>query len=319
MNGRDALAGPQPFSGQGFASYGRTIQPGDRGYCLHGGNIPIGGLASARCDPPQPQPPPTCLKPPGIILPVRITYLGHATVLIELDGLRVLTDPLLRPRVLHLRRVAPVPTREQLAEVDVVLISHAHHDHLDTRSLRMLGGAPRVLCPEPARRAVAGAGSTPEVMGVGGYVRAGEVEIEAVRAEHDGRRFPQDRRADALGFVVRGAGGSVYFAGDTGWFDEIGEVGEVDVALLPVAGWGPRLGPGHLDPDEAARAAALISPRVAIPIHWGTYERVAMTLAGHRSDPARRFRDQLSELAPGVAAELLEPGASLEIAPAPSA
>ncbi len=251
---------------------------------------------------------------------MRITYLGHATVLIELDGLELLTDPLLRRRVMHLRRVVPGPTREQLSGVDVVLISHAHHDHLDSRSLRMVGGAPRVLCPEPARRTVAATGLTPEVMGAGGYVRVGDVEIEAVRAEHDGRRFPQDRRSDAIGFVVRGTGGSVYFAGDTGWFDGIGEeVGEVDVALLPVAGWGPRLGPGHLDPDEAARAAALISPRVAIPIHWGTYERVAMTLTGHRSDPARRFCDQLAELAPGVAAELLEPGASLAIAPAPSA
>jgi L-ascorbate metabolism protein UlaG (beta-lactamase superfamily) len=255
----------------------------------------------------------------GIIAGVRITYLGHATVLIELDGLELLTDPLLRRRVLHLRRVVPGVTREQLANVDAVLISHAHHDHLDTRSLRMVGGTPRALCPEPARRAVAGAGLTPEVMGVGGYARVGGVEIEAVRAEHDGRRFPQDRRSDAIGFFLRGAGGSVYFAGDTGWFEEIGEVGEVDVALLPVAGWGPRLGPGHLDPEEAARAAARIEPRVAIPIHWGTYERLAMTMTGHRSDPARRFCDQLAELAPGVSAELLEPGESLEIDPAPSA
>jgi L-ascorbate metabolism protein UlaG (beta-lactamase superfamily) len=184
----------------------------------------------------------------------------------------------------------------------------------------MVKGAPRVLCPEPARRAVAGTGLTPEVMGAGGYVHADGVEITAVRAEHDGRRFPQDRRSDAVGFVVRGDGGSVYFAGDTGWFDRIGEeVGEVDVALLPVAGWGPRLGPGHLDPEEAARAAAQISPRIAIPIHWGTYERLAMTVTGHRSDPARRFCDQLAELAPGVASELLAPGASLEVEPAPSA
>lgn len=249
---------------------------------------------------------------------MRITYLGHASLLIEIGGLKFLTDPLLRRRVMHLRRVAPEATPAQLAGVDLILISHAHHDHLDTRSLKLIGGEPRVLCPEPARRAVAAAGLAPEVMGVGGFTLAGDVEVEAVRAEHDGRRFPHDRRSDALGFLLRAAGESVYFAGDTGWFEEIGEVGEVDVALLPVAGWGPRLGPGHLDPDEAARAAARIAPRVAIPIHWGTYERVAMTIDGHRSDPARRFCDQVAELAPGVAAELLEPGASLDVAPAPS-
>lgn len=251
---------------------------------------------------------------------MRVTYLGHASVLIELDGLRILTDPLLRRRILHLRRVAPEVNPDELVGIDVILISHAHHDHLDTRSLRMIGGESRVLCPEPARRAVAAAGLRPEVMGVGGLTMVGDVEVEAVHADHDGRRYPQNRRRDALGYVVRGPSGSVYFAGDTGWFEEVGEVGEVDVALLPVAGWGPRLGPGHLDPAEAARAAALISPRVAIPIHWGTYERMAMPTTSHRADPARRFRAQLGGLAPGVSAELLEPGASLEVAPArPSA
>ncbi len=246
---------------------------------------------------------------------MRITYLGHSSVIIELDGLKVLTDPLLRRRVLHLRRVAPEATPEQLAEVDLILISHAHHDHLDRRSLKLVGGGPRVLCPAPARRAVGAAGLMPEVMAAGGSARVGDVEVEAVRADHDGRRYPHHRRSDALGFVVRGRGGSVYFAGDTGWFEEIGDVDGIDVALLPVAGWGPHLGPGHLNPDEAASAAALISPRVAIPIHWGTYERMAMTLVGHRSDPARRFCDQLAELAPGVDAELLEPSASLDVVP----
>jgi L-ascorbate metabolism protein UlaG (beta-lactamase superfamily) len=154
-------------------------------------------------------------------------------------------------------------------------------------------------------------------MGAGGYARVGGVEIEAVRAEHDGRRFPQDRRSDAIGFVLRGAGGSVYFAGDTGWFEEIGEVGEVDVALLPVAGWGPKLGPGHLDAGEAARAAALIAPRVAIPIHWGTYERIGMD-TGHRAAAGRRVCGQRSELAPEIAAGLLAPGATHDVAAAGS-
>ena len=248
---------------------------------------------------------------------MRITYLGHASVLIGFDGFEVLTDPLLRPRIAHLRRVAPAVPAERLAGVDLILVSHAHHDHLDTRSLRMVRGGPRVLCPAPARRAVAAAGLQPEAMAVGGHARIGAVEVEAVRADHDGRRWPHHRRGDALGFVVRSPAESVYFAGDTGWFEEIGEVGKVDVALLPVAGWGPKLGPGHLDPGEAARAAALIAPRVAIPIHWGTYERIGMD-TGHRAAPARRFCDQLSELAPEVAAELLAPGEALDVAAAGS-
>jgi L-ascorbate metabolism protein UlaG (beta-lactamase superfamily) len=249
-------------------------------------------------------------------VPLRITYLGHASLLIELDGLRVLTDPLLRPRVLHLRRVAPAVTAEQLADIDLILISHAHHDHVDIGSLKLIGGAPRVLCPGAARRAVASAGLKPEVLATGATVDLGAVAIEAVRAEHDGRRMPHHSETEALGYVLRGPSGSVYFAGDTGFFDEIVEIGAIEVALLPVAGWGPRLGPGHLNPDEAARAAALISPRVAIPIHWGSYERIAMRRVGGWAEPAQRFVDQVGELAPGVRAELLEPGASLVLEPA---
>ncbi len=245
--------------------------------------------------------------------PIRITYIGHASVLIEIDGLRLLTDPLLRSRIFHLRRVAPTATPEQLTDIDLVLVSHAHHDHLDVGSLKMLAGAPPVICPPPARRAVTASGLEAEVLIEGTTVQRGPVTIEAVRAEHDGRRLPLQSDGTALGYVLKGPSGSVYFAGDTGFFDAIGEVGNVDVALLPVAGWGPRLGSGHLDPDEAARAAALIAPRIAIPIHWGSYERLAMRRVVDRSDPARRFCDQLKELSPGVRATLLEPGSSLEV------
>jgi L-ascorbate metabolism protein UlaG (beta-lactamase superfamily) len=247
------------------------------------------------------------------VTPIRITYIGHASLLIEIDGLRVLTDPLLRSRMLHLRRVAPAATPEQLTDLDLILVSHAHHDHLDVGSLKMLVGTPPVICPPPARRAVAASGLEAEVLIEGTTVQRGSVTIEAVRAEHDGRRLPLQSDGTALGYVLRGPSGSVYFAGDTGFFDAIGEVGSVDVAMLPVAGWGPRLGPGHLDPDEAARAAALIAPRIAIPIHWGSYERLAMRRVGERSDPAKRFCDQLAELSPGVRPALLEPGSALEV------
>jgi L-ascorbate metabolism protein UlaG (beta-lactamase superfamily) len=244
--------------------------------------------------------------------PIRITYLGHASLLIEMDGLRMLTDPLLRSRVFHLRRIAPEVTFEQLSDIDLVLVSHAHHDHLDVPSLRMVEGTPPVFCPAPGRRAVSASGLEPEVLIEGTTARHGPVTIEAVRADHDGRRLPHHSDGTALGYVLRGPSGSVYFAGDTGFFDSIGEVGNVDVALLPVAGWGPRLGPGHLDPEEAARAATLIAPRIAIPIHWGSYERLAMKRAGGRSDPAKRFCDQVGELSPDIRAELLEPGSALE-------
>lgn len=246
---------------------------------------------------------------------MKITYIGHATVLVDIDGRRIITDPLLRPRILGaLRRVAPPATEEQLTGVDLVLLSHAHHDHLDAASLRMLDGMPRVALPEPARHVVASVGMPQDVMGEGDVLDLGDgVTVEAVNADHDGRRMPWHRDGTALGYVVRGPSGSVYFAGDTDVFAGMSDFRGVDAALLPVSGWGPRLPAGHMGPEEAAEAVALVEPRVAIPIHWGAYERIAMRADPLRERRARRFVDQVSADSPSVRAELLEPGSSIEI------
>jgi L-ascorbate metabolism protein UlaG (beta-lactamase superfamily) len=106
----------------------------------------------------------------------------------------------------------------------------------------------------------------------------------------------------------------VYFAGDTDVFAGMAELGPLDVALLPVWGWGPSLGPGHMDPEQAARAAALLRPRVAVPIHWGTYLQVGLRrrealLRG----PPHAFADRCAELAPDVEVRVLEPGGTLSL------
>lgn len=245
---------------------------------------------------------------------LQITYVGHASALIELDGVRLLTDPLHRRRIAHIRRVVDAPASEHLDRLDAVLLSHAHHDHLDVPSLKALPGHPPVFCPRPAAGAVRAAGFEARVVTAGDGAEVGGVGIETTEANHDGRRWPlPGRDRDAVGFVVRGAGGeTVYFAGDTGTEADFGAIGPVDVALLPVWGWGPKLGPGHMGPEEAAEAAAAVGAEVAIPIHWGTYERYLMKV-GDRSDPAHRFEAKVAELAPEVKVEILEPGESLSI------
>ena len=108
--------------------------------------------------------------------------------------------------------------------------------------------------------------------------------VRAVPAWHDGRRRPGAQELDTLGFVVDG----IWFAGDTDLDDGLAELrGEVDVALVPIWGWGPSLGPGHMDPEAAARAVALIAPRLAIPIHWGTYYPYGVREHGQLTEPAR--------------------------------
>jgi L-ascorbate metabolism protein UlaG (beta-lactamase superfamily) len=242
-----------------------------------------------------------------------VTYVGHATVLIEAGEARFLTDPLLRGRVGHLRRVASFLPPPAFAAPDGVLISHAHHDHLDLPSLRSL--APSALGVVPRGwGALLGRAGFDDVVEVeaGDRVAVAGVDVLVTDAEHDGRRLPVGRPSPAVGYMIE-SDARIYFAGDTDLFDGMGDLaGEVAVALLPVAGWGRRLPRGHLDPERAAQAAALVRPSVAVPIHWGTF-----TPFGIRHPPAeaapREFARLTRRYAPGVDVRVLEPGERLAI------
>lgn len=241
----------------------------------------------------------------------RISWLGHATVLIEAGGARLLTDPVLRGRVAHLRRHAPLPTA--LDPVDAVLISHVHHDHLDRSSLRTVARREAVaIGPGGAAQLLRGLpfGHVHEVR-TGERIALAGAEVEAVPAWHPTRRWPRRTDYDALGFLVE----RIWFAGDTDLDPAMEELrGRVDVALLPIWGWGPSLGPGHLDPAAAARATALVAPEVVVPIHWGTFLPLG-TRWRHGtalSAPAHAFAAQVARVAPSVRVATLAPGESVD-------
>jgi L-ascorbate metabolism protein UlaG (beta-lactamase superfamily) len=246
----------------------------------------------------------------------RITLVGHATVLIELGRVRLLTDPVLRSRLGHLRRHGAAADPAVGERLDAVLLSHLHLDHLDLPSLRSLDPEIRLLVPRGAGGFLRQAGfANADELVAGDVVDVNGVAVAATRAVHAGQRRPLGPVADAIGFAVRGER-SVYFAGDTDLFPEMAELAPgLDLALLPVWGWGPTLGGGHLDPEAAARAAALLRPRIAVPIHWGTlYPRgLARWKPGPLRDPPRRFAAQVAEVAPGVEVRVLDPGESLEL------
>jgi L-ascorbate metabolism protein UlaG (beta-lactamase superfamily) len=244
-----------------------------------------------------------------------VAYLGHATVLIELDGTKLLTDPLLRRRVTHLRR-ADDPRTEGLDELDAVLISHAHHDHLHPPSLRLLDRSTRIVVPKGLGRLVTRRGfSSVEEIGEGGRAEIGSLRVRATHAEHAGTRRPGWLKAPALGYAIEGSQ-RIYFAGDTDLFEGMaGLVPSLDVALLPIWGWGPSLGRGlHLDPRKAAEALALLEPRIAIPIHWGTYRPLHLgARARFLSEPAEDFAREAASLAPEVDVRVLQPGERLPL------
>lgn len=245
---------------------------------------------------------------------LELTWLGHSTVLVEAGGTRLLTDPLLRPRVAHLRRVAAEAAALD-GELDAVLVSHVHYDHLDLPSLARLR-ARRFLVPRGAGPILRRRGLGPVVeLAEDDELAVGSLSVRATHAVHAARRS-LGAPVPSLGFLVSGPA-RVYFPGDTELFDGMRRLAPLDVALLPVAGWGPRTGRGHLDPEQAAQALRLLQPRVAVPIHWGTYLRVLMNRDGRvLREPAERFRRRAAEVAPEVTVRILEPGEQLTAVPA---
>jgi L-ascorbate metabolism protein UlaG (beta-lactamase superfamily) len=248
----------------------------------------------------------------------RLTWLGHATVLLEVGGARLLTDPVLRDRVGHLRRHAVSPPPDVAEGVDAVLVSHLHMDHLDVASLKRLRRDVRVLAPSGAGALLRrlGFARTTELE-AGERAEVGGATVLAVPAVHDGRRHPLAPPAEAIGFVVAGEH-RVYFAGDTDLYEDMHELaGTLDAALLPVWGWGPSLGPGHMDPLAAARATARLRPRVAVPIHWGTFFPAGLARLRRSAlvEPPREFARRARALAPGVEIRVLAPGQTLGLDP----
>jgi L-ascorbate metabolism protein UlaG (beta-lactamase superfamily) len=255
---------------------------------------------------------------------LRLTWLGHSSVLVETGGRRVLADPLLRHRMGALRRVEAMPDAAGgllRSGVDAVVLSHLHHDHCDLPTLRQLR-APLLVAPP-------GAGSWLTRQGLTGVVELapGEsldlgdgVRIVATPAEHLGRRAPLGPTAMSVGHLVEGPDGrAAWLAGDTGLFAgmsglaELTRSGHIDVAAVPVWGWGPNLGPGHLDPELAAEAVRRVGVRQAVPVHWGTLHPAFLRRTMHTqlSTPGDRFATAVARLAVGLHALVLPVGGSV--------
>jgi L-ascorbate metabolism protein UlaG (beta-lactamase superfamily) len=241
---------------------------------------------------------------------LHLHFLGHSTARVELAGHTVLTDPLLTERVGPLRRVLPAPSPATYAGVDLVLVSHLHGDHLHLSSLRLLGADVRIVVPRGAGAWLRARGfrHVVEVL-PGETITHGTLRVTAVPARHSGHRWgprlTHGPDTPAVGHLITGGGRTVYAAGDTGLIDAMWLLGErgVDVALLPVWGWGLTLGPDHLDPAGAAEATARLRPRVAVPVHWGT-----LALPGVANLPRMRrlLTDPPREYAAAVAARGLD-------------
>lgn len=260
--------------------------------------------------------PPTPLTPDTDRLanppPFQLTWLGHATWLVQIDGVTVITDPTfarIAPlKVVKRQAPAPLPIAD-LPPIDVIAISHNHYDHCDLPSIRALRGQhPEALIVVPAGLDAWMRGKLGDpVVAVPWWeaIEHGALRIHGVPAQHWSTRGATDQnKSHWCGFVFEGAAGSVYFAGDTAdgeHFAAIAERHRIDAALLPIGAYSPRwfMKPQHMGPWEAVEAARTLGAHM-LPMHWGTYRLTEEPL-----DEPPRLTWQLAE---GVAVTMLRPG-----------
>jgi N-acyl-phosphatidylethanolamine-hydrolysing phospholipase D len=235
---------------------------------------------------------PAFVTPRAPVSRLTVTWVGHSSLLVQLGGMNILTDPMWSERasptqfVGPRRWVPPAVAFDDLPPLDVVLQSHNHYDHLDDRTVRRLAGS------HPEARWVVPLGLVPFVRKRGVREHAvteldwwqehtiGSLRIAATPAQHFSSRGLGDRGATLwCGFAVSAEQGRrIYFAGDTGYHPEFGAIGErygsFDVALLPIGAYEPRwfMRYLHMNPEEAVEAFRALDARVMVPIHWGTFK-----------------------------------------------
>jgi len=245
----------------------------------------------------------------------RITFVGHSTTLIEMSGVRILTDPVMRNKFRFLRRRDRICTKRlDMGSLDAVVLSHMHFDHMDYPSLRMVPRKVPIIAPVGAGRYLSGkVGHDVVEMKVGQSLRIGEVEIHATPSLHDsGFYWPFWYPKDVLSFMLVGSQ-TVFFIGDTALFDDLRDLGrdfQIDAAMLPVWGCGPYLRGHHMTPRDAAEALSMLSPRTGIPIHWGTIHPVGPVWKkmGFLTDPPHVFAREAARKAPMTEVRILAPG-----------
>jgi L-ascorbate metabolism protein UlaG (beta-lactamase superfamily) len=250
----------------------------------------------------------------------RVTYIGHATLLIELGGKRILTDPNFDPALARvLRRVCPPGIAiDRLPDLDAVLVTHAHADHLSFTSLAALPRTVPVYAPGPVQKWLWKEGF-PQALGInpGETINLGDVSVHATMAEHRGNRYGFDSwRSAANMYLLQTPRVSCFFAGDTGLIPSTHRLVEtilhptgrqLDLALLPIGyapWWKPRFRRGHLSSDDALTLFQRLGARYMIPYHWGTFHH----LTSGPFDAITELRTSLVSHPRGDDVKVLEPG-----------
>jgi L-ascorbate metabolism protein UlaG (beta-lactamase superfamily) len=218
-------------------------------------------------------------RPPAPGEPARVTWLGHASFLVQLDGVSLLVDPALMPSLFGgvSRNVPPGVPVDRLPPIDAVLVTHSHYDHLDLPTLEKVGapvvaglGLERYFRDRHLFATELGWWSTTTVRGV---------RVTFVPAQHWSRRGLFDTNRTLWGgFVIEGSTATLYHSGDSAWFEGFAEIGKrfphLDAALLPIGAYDPAwfMERQHMSPEQALRAFQALGARTFVAMHWGTFK-----------------------------------------------
>jgi len=237
-------------------------------------------------------------------MPMLVTMVGHCTVLIEISGRRIITDPYFGTlgHVAYARLNPPALTREELRDVDLVLISHNHWDHTDREFIRSLPEGVPVLVPKSARWITKLRGARfPEGMAAWQEKHFEGFSVSTVPALHI---------VPTVGYVIQGEHKAIYFAGDTYYgrfMREVGQRFQLDAALMPVTTYRIPMTMGERD---AVRAVRALKPGVVLPIHLGIIPRTALLRTAHSPEG---FQRRLREAGIGTEVAVLHEGYTREI------
>jgi L-ascorbate metabolism protein UlaG (beta-lactamase superfamily) len=257
-----------------------------------------------------------------------VTFIGHSSFLLQVSGRKILVDPVFSKRLIVLRRQRrPGTVVEQLPAIDMVLLTHAHMDHLDMSSLRsviratrrLTGRTPEVIVPRGVEDLVERLGFS-QVHGLSWWE---QIEVQGLKVtmtpcKHWGARMFRDTHRGYGGYVVKGDGQSVYHSGDTAYFDGFREIGarlKPEVALLPIGAYFPdSYRSVHTSPEEAVRAFVELGAQTMVPMHYGTFRLGREPM----EEPVQRLEAEAIRLGIKDQIKILEEGATLHLSPATS-
>lgn len=262
--------------------------------------------------------------PPQIVEPgeLGVTFIGHSSFLLQIGGRNVLVDPVFSKRLILLRRqTRPGSLPHQLPPIDLVLVTHAHMDHLDLASLRSVlrsnrrshGRVPEIVVPEGVDDLVASLGFR-RVHTLGWWQQSdiANLEVTMTPCRHWGARLFNDTHRGYGGYVISAGDHSVYHSGDTAWFDGFAEIGRrlhPDVALLPIGAYFPdSYRAVHVSPEEAVRGFLDCGAKLMVPMHFGTF-RLGREPEG---EPVARLEAEAARLGIGDRVRVLAEGETLK-------